>query len=176
MQPPIGPRHDAPPPAPAPERKDAFSIAALVVGALVLVWLVFGPSDSQPAATGGTPALSVPEPSPTLPPAAPAPPPVEVPAQREPETVTVEAEGDGNSRPLELNGGDYLVTVTVRSPCCYAFDLEPIPDGRGIRITRMDEVGETTTYLYGLDAGRYFVSVSTGPVPSCPWRVTVESQ
>jgi hypothetical protein len=140
-------------------------LAAIVIGCGV-----------EPTAQPESRAPSVPEPSPTPPPAAPPPPPVEAPAQREPEAVTVEGGGDGNSAPLELAGGDYLVTVTVRGPCYYALDLNPIPDGRRITITRMDAAGETTSYLYGLDAGRYFVSVITGPVPSCPWRVTLESQ
>lgn len=40
----------------------------------------------------------------------------------------------------------------------------------------MDEAGETTTYLYGLETGRYYVSVITGPVPQCPWSVTLDTQ
>lgn len=176
MEPPTGPRRDVEPPT-APKRTGGFSIAAVVIGILVIGWLVFQPSDSQPIAPAPAPSVPTPTPTPQAPPQPPAgDAPTEAPAQPEPQTVTVEADGGGNSAPFNLTGGDYRVTVITGGPCYFAFDLRPVPEGRRTSITRMDEAGEATTYLYGIGAGRYYMSVITGPVPQCPWSVTLDTQ
>ncbi len=87
------------------------------------------------------------------------------------ETVTLSGDGDGNTAPFELAGGDYYVTLTTRGPCYYAVDLNPLPDGRRTSLPRMDEAGQADTYLYGVEAGRYYVSVITGPPPRCGWEL-----
>lgn len=188
MEPPTGPRRNAPPPPPPPARKriDGYSVVALVAGAVVLAWLAFRPVDSQPEATSPPPAPSVPTPDPAPAPSAPtpapsaptpAPAPAPSPAPSESETLTIEGGGSGNSPPFELAGGDYLVSITFGADCTYYIDLE---DASGN--SRRQEFGSALealtveNFIYGVSEGRYYLRVTSGPPPRCPWRLTLESQ
>ena len=175
MEPPQGRPHHVPPPSPppaAPKRMDGYSVAALVVGAVALAWVVFRPADSEPDTTSPPPAPSVPTPDP-----APAPTPDPEPSPSEPAALTIEGGGSGNSAPFELAGGDYLVTITFGANCTYYIDLE---DASGE--SRRQEVGSALealtveNFIYGVDEGRYYFRVTSGPPPRCPWSVTLESQ
>ena len=159
----------------------------LIIAAAILLWglgILGGNSDPDPAPSATSTA---PAPTPTPPePADPEPADPE-PADLEPDdpepaapshasSVTVSAEGDGNSAPFELEGGDYLASVQIGGDCYYGIDLEPLADGvRSKDIGTWDEAGFGENYLYGVEGGSYYVQAITGPVPSCPWSVTLES-
>ncbi len=155
-------------------------MAALVVGAFVLGWFLFRPADSGPVTTGAEPQPTVPtpNPSPVRPGPAPEPPALETPAESESESIAIEGGGDGNSAPFDLAGGDYLATVRFGANCTYFIDLEDV--GRDIRLRH--KIGSALdaqtqeNFLYAVSPGRYFILVTSGPAPRCPWSVRLESQ
>lgn len=157
---------------------DKWAMRAIVIAAAFAFWatgIFGGESEPDPAPS---PAPAAPSPTPTPPAPTPSPTPTP-PARAEPQPadpVTISAEGDGNSAPFELKGGDYLATVTIGGDCYYGLDLEPLTDGvRRHDIGTWDEAGDGENYLYGVEAGSYYVEAITGPAPSCPWSVTLEA-
>jgi hypothetical protein len=120
-----------------------------------------------------TPGPITPTPAP-----APTPPAIEAPRQNAPEFITIEGGGDGNSAPFDLAGGDYLASVRFGANCTYFIDLEDV--GREIRlrhkIASALDAQTQENFLYVVTPGRYFIRVTSGPAPRCPWSVTLESQ
>ena len=162
---------------------DKWAIRAIVIAAAFAFWatgILGGESEPDPApspapaATSPAPTPPAPTPSPT--PKPPATPDSEPAGPTEAPSVTLSAEGEGNSAPFELEGGDYLATVTIGSDCSYFLDLEPLVDEmRSLDIGSWTEAGESANYLYGVEGGTYYVEANTGPVPRCPWSVTLEA-
>jgi hypothetical protein len=91
--------------------------------------------------------------------------------------VTIEGGGDGNSAPFYLAGGEYRATVTFGGNCVYYIDLEDTTgEQRSKDVGNASEALTLENFLYEVKEGRYFLSVISGPVPRCPWSVTLESQ
>ena len=73
-----------------------------------------------------------------------------------------------------LMGGDYVVTVTTGSDCYYGIDLEDADGGFNWEsLATRSEPGTSTTNLFAIPRGRYFIDVITGPSPDCPWTVRI---
>jgi len=152
------------------KRMDGYSWAGLVVAVFVIGWFVLRPADSEPVTTGSAPVPTAP--GPIRPGPVPAPRPLEA-----SESITIEGGGDGNSAPFYLAGGEYLATVTFGGNCTYYIDLKDTTgEQRSKDVGSALEALTLENFLYGVNEGRYFLSVISGPVPRCPWSVTLESQ
>jgi hypothetical protein len=105
-------------------------------------------------------------------------------APRVPEKpVIVSGEHGGNSRPFDLNGGDYEVRWTAHTThpdypniqCFHGGFIQPTSGGRGYDAGSGDVAGTGTTtrsgYVYNVPPGRYYYSASSG----CKWSVTIIS-
>lgn len=171
------------PPAPAEAEKplargmrvaNRWASGVLVVTALfVLLGAgLLGGGDDSSSESSSAPAVSPPAQTTPSPQPTPAPEPEPEPAG---EPLVVASDGAGNSAPFELAEGDYLATIVFGADCAYYLDLEPTPDDRRDHdIGNSSDAQERENYLYGVEAGRYYVRANTGPAPACPWSVTFE--
>lgn len=82
---------------------------------------------------------------------------------------TFSASGEQNTAPFELRGGNYRVLLQISGECYYSFRLVSLADDSGERLISADEPGDYDSYVYGVEAGTFYLSVNTGPSPSCPW-------
>ena len=86
---------------------------------------------------------------------------------------TFEGGGERSTEAFRLSG-DYVVTVTTGSDCFYGIDLDDADDGfTEESLATRSEPGTTTTNLFAIPRGRYFIDVITGPSPDCPWTVRI---
>lgn len=86
--------------------------------------------------------------------------------------LSMAGDGDMSSDPFELDEGDYRVEWTTEADCSYGFYLQPLGDqwprenlgGGSEARTHVDNV-------YGVEGGRWYLEVITGPAPRCPWSL-----
>jgi hypothetical protein len=148
-------------PATSPAKRSGCAIAAIVVGALILLVIVIAVVSVQIAGNEISETFS------------------EIGAGLEDgedapsgasDRITLEGEGDGDTASFSLSGGSYSIVTEVGGECFYSFTLEDLADGSRVEsITTMDEPGSTTVSLHGIEPGDYYLGVITGPAPSCPW-------
>ncbi len=85
------------------------------------------------------------------------------------QSVTMAADGDGNSAQFHLEG-DYAVSWQTTGDCSYYADLEGASH-EGLFSASAAATGDG--FVYSMPAGNYYVQMITGPVPRCPWTVTL---
>lgn len=94
--------------------------------------------------------------------------------------IVISGTGTLNSSPIQLTGGTYIAdgkTSEPNAPCLIAGYLMPVEQSSGIPPQSLPldgpKTGETsssrTTYLYNVEPGQYFVSVTSG---CSDWSVT----
>jgi hypothetical protein len=65
--------------------------------------------------------------------------------------------------------------MTTTGGCYYAFDIDDTADGATQEnLGSHDGADSTSTRIYAVPSGTYFLDVITGPSPSCPWTVTIK--
>ena len=92
--------------------------------------------------------------------------------------VSTSGQGAGNSKPIYLSGGTYLVVGTYRGAGnCYWFPwLEGISDEYASFDLPDSEGSGTKTYLYNVRSGSYYVDPGGSNDPSCTWAMTFYRQ
>ena len=95
-----------------------------------------------------------------------------------PAPITFTGQGEINTVPQHLNAGDYQVSAQMGGPCAYFVDLVNTTNGNTVQPNGDSLVsgnGPTSesTVAYNVTAGDYYAEATTGPVPSCPWTVTL---
>ncbi|MFC6617999.1 hypothetical protein [Deinococcus radiophilus] len=81
-----------------------------------------------------------------------------------------EGSGELNTDPFRLDAQNYSVSVTTGSDCFYAFDLRGL-DGESHEGLARAQMGTQESNIYQLPPGEYYLVVTTGPAPKCPWSV-----
>lgn len=77
------------------------------------------------------------------------------------------------SKKVLLNG-DYSVNWKTLGSCYYSATLKSGGDGLSDPDAfTADNEASGTNNVYGLKAAEYYLDVTTGPVPSCGWTVTL---
>lgn len=100
------------------------------------------------------------------------------PTDGQPDTLAVATftlKGEGNTRAVELPGGDYSVRWRTGGDCYYSVDLEKTR-GRPFDTHSLFAADGRTSgeqQLYDIGAGTYYAAAITGPAPGCPWSVTM---
>jgi len=128
-------------------------LTSIVTTLLVIVAAVVSPTPEQ---TNSVPSA---QPTPTVE--------VTTPEPEAPAPVSFTLAGDGNTAKAEM-GGDYSFEWETAGDCYYGADLE---DGHESLFTA-DGATSGTGYVYGLDPGKYYVEMITGPAPGCGWTIT----
>jgi hypothetical protein len=93
--------------------------------------------------------------------------------------VTLTGSGMRQTEPFQLAGGDYRVDweaskTGTASSCYHGAVFRPVTDGPAQPIAGelLSASKSTTTYLYRIAPGRYYIVVSSG----CTWRFTISPQ
>ena len=117
--------------------------------------------EAQPTANASQPASGTPSAAPAA---------VTTPARA---AVTLSGDGEMTSKKVLLTG-DYSVSWKTLGSCYYSATLKS--GGNGLSdpdAFTADNEASGTNNLYGLKAAEYYLDVTTGPVPSCGWTVTL---
>lgn len=77
-------------------------------------------------------------------------------------------EGEQRTPPFQLNAQSYQTSVNVGGDCFYAFDLRHLDGSLAAGLDRAE-----ASNLYGIEPGEYYLEVTTGPAPGCPWSVSL---
>jgi hypothetical protein len=87
--------------------------------------------------------------------------------------ITVSGPGQQTSSPFTLAAGNYQVHYKFGGDCFYSGELKSI-DGSVDKFNFVtgSSATEGDTNLYGLPADPYYLDMTTGPAPSCPWTIT----
>lgn len=92
-------------------------------------------------------------------------------------TIALMADGQQNTDPFTLDEGAYAVTFDLRGACLYAADLIAFSSEAAFLLPTTITIGAGpvagTTNLYDVTAGDYYVSMRTGPTPTCPWSIVL---
>jgi hypothetical protein len=94
--------------------------------------------------------------------------------------ITISGSGIENSAPFHLNGGDYRVTWTATPDSdvgCYHganLDSNEVDVFEVLANEILDSAAPMSgsTYVYGLDPGRYYINANSG----CDWSFTFTQQ
>lgn len=81
-------------------------------------------------------------------------------------------QGETNGTVKKIFTGNYQVNWITQGECYYAARLSSALDRfKGDSIFQAQGTATGSDYLYDIEEGEYFLSVITGPSPSCPWSI-----
>lgn len=101
-------------------------------------------------------------------------PPLNPPSATSAATVTFAGMGMVNTEPQQLTKGDYKVQYQFDGDCYYSADLVSV-DGtdRKSDLATASTVYSGETNAYGISGGSYYLKMTSGPAPGCPWRISL---
>ena len=80
--------------------------------------------------------------------------------------IIYSGQGETNGTVKKIFTGNYKVNWITQGECYYSARLSS-----GDRIFSVDGTASGFDYLYDIKEGDYFLSMITGPSPSCPWSI-----
>lgn len=91
--------------------------------------------------------------------------------------LTFTGKGESNTDSFYA-AGSLKVSWITNGNCVYILDLKPVNGDFRLQKTLLNFYGAGTgsNRVYSIENSLYFIEATTGPAPSCPWKVTLTSE